>query len=79
MSHARKAIIIGVAGLILFSFAAIIYILPETVVRVNGGILHYILKDYSFDKLNTPEKFGLDFKEFTTTSRDGLKLNSYFS
>ncbi|HNW48255.1 MAG TPA: alpha/beta hydrolase [Bacteroidales bacterium] len=75
MPRARKAIIIA-AGLILFSVAAITYVLPRIVIEINGGLFSYFLKDYSFDTINTPEKLGLNFKEFTTISRDNLKLKS---
>ncbi|HPS95623.1 MAG TPA: alpha/beta hydrolase [Bacteroidales bacterium] len=75
MPRARKAIIIA-AGLILFSVAAITYVLPRIVIEINGGLFSYFLKDYSFDTLNTPEKLGLNFKELTTISRDNLKLKS---
>jgi len=75
MPRARKAIIIA-AGLILFSVAAITYVLPRIVIEINGGLFSYFLKDYSFDTINAPEKLGLNFKEFTTISRDNLKLKS---
>jgi pimeloyl-ACP methyl ester carboxylesterase len=75
MPLARKAVIIA-AGLILFSVAAITYVLPRIVIEINGGFFPYLLKDYSSDTLNTPEKFGLKAKEFTTISRDNLRLKS---
>ena len=75
MPRARKAILI-VAGIILFSVAAITYVLPRIVIEINGRVFSYFLKDYTFDTLNTPEKLGLNVKEFTTISRDNLKLKS---